>query len=70
LLTPLGITRYFEQRFTRKCVHIETFKYAQTEIFRDWNLSNFTELQKPILIGDINSKKDEILQLMYNLEIK
>jgi hypothetical protein len=33
-----------------------------------WNLSNFTELQKPILIGDINSKKDEILQLIDNLE--
>lgn len=35
-----------------------------------WNLSNFTELQKPILIGDINLKKVEILQLINTLEIK
>ena len=35
-----------------------------------WNLSNFTELQKPILIGDINSQKDQILQLINSLEKK
>lgn len=35
-----------------------------------WNLSNFTELQKPILISDINKKKDEILELIKSLEKK
>jgi len=33
-----------------------------------WNLSEFTEFEKPILIGDINSKKKEILQLLFDLE--
>jgi len=35
-----------------------------------WNLNNFVELQKPILIGDINSKKNEILELINSLEKK
>lgn len=35
-----------------------------------WNLSNFNELQKPILIGDINLKKNEILELIDSLETK
>ena len=33
-----------------------------------WNLCDFTEFEKPILIGDINSKKREIIQLISTLE--
>jgi len=35
-----------------------------------WTLSNFNEFQKPILIGDVNLKKGEILELMDLLEAK
>jgi hypothetical protein len=35
-----------------------------------WTLGNFNEFQKPVLIGDINLKKDEILKLISDSETK
>ena len=50
-------------------------RYATNEEFTQkpakfWNLVNFTEFSRPVLIQDLDSKKDEIFELIENLELK
>ena len=50
-------------------------RYAAGEEFTQkpakfWNLANFTEFSRPVLIGDLNSSRDEIFKLIENLELK
>jgi hypothetical protein len=48
-------------------------RYAESEVSgpkpaKYWNLANFHEFSRPYLIGELNTKKDEIFQLIEDLE--
>jgi hypothetical protein len=50
-------------------------RYAENEVAgpkpaKYWNLANFTGLQKPFLVSDLNEKKNEVFDLILNLEKK
>jgi hypothetical protein len=50
-------------------------RYAENEVTgpkpaKYWNLANFTGLQKPFLVSDLNEKKNEVFDLILNLEKK
>lgn len=48
-------------------------RYAESEVVgpkpaKYWNLTNFSEFQHPILIGDLNQRRDAIFELIDSLE--
>ena len=50
-------------------------RYAENEVAgpkpaKYWNLANFHELQNPILVGDLNARKNEVFDLILSLEKK
>jgi hypothetical protein len=50
-------------------------RYAENEVAgpkpaKYWNLASFNEFQNPILVGDLNKRKNEVFDLILNLEKK